>query len=399
MKILQINANYGLGSTGLIMRDIGDAIVDSGHEAYYAFQKCSEVPLNAYIIGNTLDWKLHAILCRIFGRQGFYSKSSTKKFLKYLEQIRPDIVHVHNLHSNYIHIELLFNYLAEHDIATVITMHDCWYFTGKCFHYIDCGCERFKSGCGKCIKKSAPPVSIIRDTSAKDWKVKNEVLHRIRRLAIVGCSNWTAKEAQKSFLGDCTISCIYNGVDTTIFSPKQNNLREKLGLSNQAFIVMGMANKWMQECNVGIISKIMSIKGVTLMIVGCTETQKQQLRIVDDHVISVGFIRSREELATYYNAADVFINLTHADTLPTVNMEAICCGTPVVTYNSSGSPELVPIGMGIVVEENDQEGIIQAVKKLQKQTVSIDNTLAKAMYNKNDNYYKYLDVYQSLLHL
>lgn len=80
-------------------------------------------------------------------------------------------------------------------------------------------------------------------------------------------------------------------------------------------------------------------------------------------------------------------------------MEAICCGTPVVTYNSSGSPELVPIGMGIVVEENDQEGIIQAVKKLQKQTVSIDNTLAKAMYNKNDNYYKYLDVYQSLLHL
>ena len=397
MRIIQINANYGFGSTGLIMRDIGSAISEAGNEAFFAYQRCNVQPTNGFVIGTVLDWKCHALLCRFMGRQGFYSTLSTKMFLKKLDNIKPDVVHLHNLHSNYINIEKLLRYLSENDIPTVITMHDCWYFTGKCFHYIDCGCDKFITGCGNCPKRLAPPASRIFDTSAKDWNVKNDLLHKIPRLAIVGCSKWITEEARKGFLKDCNLSYIYNGVDTNIFKPKHTTKRRKYGISEEEFVVLGMANKWLQDRNYSIIPKLKDIPNVKILVMGCTEDQVRKLEVEHPEVIAIGFVMDREEISEFYNMADVFVNLTHADTLPTVNMESICCGTPVITYNVSGSPELILDGTGFVVGEDDHNGVIEAIKTIQSSPMSNCHIKGMDSFDKNICYRKYVELYKSLL--
>ena len=395
MKVLQINANYGFGSTGLIVKDIGDVLQESGHEAYFAYQSTNQKIQTGYKVGNVLDWKIHAIMCRIFGKQGYYSKIATRRLLNYISQLVPDIVHLHNLHSNYVNLNMLLKYLADKDIPTVITMHDCWYFTGKCFHYADSDCDRFQYGCGKCKKKKSPPKSWMFDCSAKVWKDRKYFLHLIPRLKVIGCSNWICNEAKKSFLKDCDISCIYNGVDISIFRERETGLSSQLKEQDE-ILVMGMANKWFLPENISMITKVHSLENVKLMIVGCSEEQISTLSDMDENIIAIGYVKDRNELAEYYNAADVFVNLTHADTLPTVNMESICCGTPVITYDSCGSPELIDENSGMVIKEFNEEGVVNAILKMKKQKFEECSGIGIKKFDKNQCYEKYVSVYTKL---
>lgn len=401
MKILQINANYGFSSTGLIMKDIGEAIDTFPNSkgkcdmhAYYAYQNTNAETTNGIKIGSNLSWKLHALLCRLFGLQGYYSVISTLLFFRYLRKLKPDVIHLHNLHSNFINVPMLLRYLAKNDIATVITMHDCWWFTGKCFHYIDVNCDKFKTGCHGCPKQHALPPSYLWDCSHKIWTMKKDLLLKIPRLKIVGCSLWVCNEAKKSFLGACDISNIYNGVDTGIFHPIHDNLRNTI-VNENTFLIMGMANKWLQERNVVALEKVSSIPGMKLMVVGCTTKQIEFLKESFPDVIAIGFIKGREELARYYNAADVFVNVTHADTLPTVNMESICCGTPVITYEVCGSTELVNNLTGIVVKEDDVDGLATALYQVRSSSLNQCSEIGKKEFDKNVCYRKYCHLYNS----
>lgn len=396
MKVLQINANYGFGSTGLIVQDIGDILRENGHESYFAYQRTNQKIKTGYKVGNILDWKIHAVMSRVFGKQGYYSKIATRKLLKYITDLAPDIIHLHNLHSNYINLNILLKYLADKDIPTVITMHDCWYFTGKCFHYADCGCERFQNGCGICKKKKEPPKSWIFDCSAKVWKDRKYFLHLIPRLKVIGCSNWICNEAKKGLLKDCAISCIYNGVDINVFREKETDLRAQLKAQDE-ILVMGMANKWFLPENLSMITKVNSLEKVKLMIVGCNAEQIKMLSDVDKKIIAVGYVQDREELAEYYNAADVFVNLTHADTLPTVNMESICCGTPVITYNTCGGPELLDENSGIIVEEFNETEVINAILTIKTKEFKRCSEVGAQKFDKNHCYKKYISMYTQLL--
>lgn len=390
-KILQINANYGFGSTGLIIKDI-DALISqqSDLESIVAYQRINAHLDNGIVIGSNIDWKLHALLSRIFGKQGLYSSLPTRKFIGLLKHIKPDIVHLHNLHSNYININILLKYLAKNDIPTVVTMHDCWWFTGKCFHYIDVGCNRFTTGCGKCPKLKAPPASLFFDCTKSVYSIKKSALLAIPRLTVVGCSDWICGEAQKSFLREKNIVKLYNGVDTSIFKPAEEP-------HNECFTVMGMANKWLTDRERGLIDAILDGTDCQIMIVGCTDTQQKELSNYGPRVKSIGFIKNREDLAMLYNQADVFINVTHADTLPTVNMEAICCGTPVITYNSTGSPELVNQNTGYVVDEGDWQGIIELINKRKFPDRMFCAWEGKRIFDKNTCYDRYIDLYRLIL--
>jgi len=395
LKILQINANYGFGSTGVIIEDIGKAITKSGNEAFFAYQRANNSISTGIIIGNIIDWKLHAILCRIFGGQGYYSRVATHRFISKLKKIKPDVVHLHNLHSNFLNIDLLFKFLAKEDIATVITMHDCWYFTGKCFHYVDYKCEKYITGCGNCPKKKTPPKSYLFDWSRISLENKKNRIKNIPRLRIVGCSLWICKEAKRGILKDCKIEKVYNGVDISIFKPKENDIREKYNIKDK-FLVMGMANKWLLKENIDMLLSVSSIPNVNLMIVGCTEEQKKIIKSKNKNIIAVGFIKDRDELANYYSAADVFVNLTHADTLPTVNMESICCGTPVITYDSCGSPELISKETGVVVKENDKVGIINSIKDISKNKLKNCREVGVKKFDKEKCYERYIEIYKEL---
>ena len=397
MKVLQINATYGYSSTGLIVKDISDMLVKNGEQSYVAYQMCLDAPENGYKAGTMLDRKVHALLCRIFGKQGYYSRLETKKLLAYIDKIKPDIVHLHNLHSNYVHLNMLLDYLAKKDIATVITFHDCWYFTGKCFHYADIGCEGFMTGCGNCPKKKEAPRSLFFDWSSKVLKDRFKYLSKIPRLHIVGCSDWICSEARKGILKDFNISRIYNGVDIDIFKPFEvNALKEKYG---QAFYIMGMANKWLLNANKNLLEEVVKILNdkIKLVLVGCNEEQIKMLKNKSDNIIPIGFIKDRNELASFYNLADVFVNVTHVDTLPTVNKESICSATPVITFDSCGSPELILDGCGGVVKKGDVKGLIDEILNV-KQKIS-EQALSKSrkVFDKNNCYKEYLNLYKNLI--
>lgn len=397
MKVLQINATYGYKSTGLIARDINDLLAKEGAEVFAAYQTCNEPPQNGYQIGNSLDWKRHALLSRISGKQAWFSKGATKRFLQWVDQIRPDVVHLHNLHSNYIDLPLLLEYLAKKDIATVITMHDCWYFTGKCFHYANVGCDRFQIGCGNCPQKKTMPRSFFFDRSAEVFAEKKKLLQAIPRLKIVGCSEWICRESKKGFFKEFDVSCIRNGVDTDIFKPQDvSGLREQYGLG-KAKIILGMANKWLLPSNREAIARVLQMlnKDLRLVLIGCNEEQVRQIKKQSEFVMPLGYIQNREELAKHYCLADVFVNLTHADTLPTVNMESICCGTPVVTYDSCGSPELVLEGCGTIVPEYDVDALIPAIQSSIGKPANVE--LAKLSFDKTENYKAYLSVYKKMI--
>lgn len=396
MRILQINANYGFGSTGVIVKDIGEMLESTGHEPFFAFQRQKCSAKNGIQIGNTVDWKIHALLCRILGRQGFHSTVETKRFLKQMDQVKPDIVHLHNLHSNFINLDLLLRFLAKNDIPTVVTMHDCWYFTGKCFHYVDYNCNRYVDGCGNCPKRKAPPSSYLFDWSKGLLKKKKKAFCSIPRLKLIGCSRWISEEARKSVLCECDIDVIYNGVDVSVFKPTKADIRQQYGVQDD-FLVMGMANKWLQDQNIDMLEKVANMQDVRLMIVGCSREQQKIVKRLNENIVAIGFISEPETLAKYYSSSDVFVNLTHADTLPTVNMESICCGTPVITYDACGSPELVDDKTGIIVKEHDKEGIIKAILRVQNEEFNECAEYGRQKFDKAKCYKQYLQVYKEII--
>lgn len=395
MKVLQINAVYGFGSTGLIVKDIGDCLVKNGHQSLVAYAFSNDTPNSSYKIGNEFDRKLHALHARIFGKQGYASKGQTKKFLRWVGKIKPDIVHLHNLHSNYINFNMLCDYLANHKIPTVITLHDCWYFTGKCTHYAEVGCDKWQTQCGNCPQKKLEQASLFVDASGKVLKDRVAHLNEITNLTVVGCSQWISKQVGQSLLKPTEIKTIYNGVNTKIFTPRKSNFREQYNLGDK-FCILGMAQKWFNAKNKEVVEKIIThFAQDKIILVGCSEKQKQFLKKFPN-VLALGFIKEREILAEIYSSANVFVNLTYADTLPTVNMESICCGTPVITYNCGGSPELVDKDCGFIVEMDDFNGLRNAIDKIREGAINIDVSLQQRKFDKNENYKKYLDVYKGI---
>ena len=395
MKVLQINAVYGFGSTGIIVKDIETALENNGHQSYIAYQTAINPPADSYQVGNKIDWKFHALYSRIFGKQAYASKYATKKLINYIRQISPDVVHFHNLHSNYINLNMLCDFLARKDIATVITLHDCWYFTGKCTHYAAAKCDKWQASCGNCpLIKSEQP-SLFFDVTEKVLKDKTYHLNKIKNLTLVGCSEWITKEAEKSHITPKNLTTVYNGVDTAIFGPDNNNFKEKYNIT-KPFVIMGMADKWCLPENREAVKQIIETnKDSKIIIVGCKESQKDLFEEFEN-VLPLGYITDRQELSDIYALSDVFINLTHADTLPTVNMEAICCGTPVITYDCCGSPELIDNDSGFVVTENNIPDLLEKIKLIKTNPPKIIIAEKHKKFDKNTCYNAYLEIYKKI---
>lgn len=394
MKILQINATFGLGSTGKIVKDIASTVEKNGGTAYVAYQETNEKIKNGYRVGGTFGWKMHALHARIFGKQGYASKLATKKLLKWIDKIKPDVVHLHNLHSNYIHFNTLCSYLENKDIPTVITLHDCWYFTGKCTHFVSAKCNKWQDGCGNCPQLKNEQPSLFFDTTATVLKDRITHLNNIHNLTVVGCSRWIENQLKKSKLKPKKTYVVYNGVDTKIFTPHANEFRRQHHIKEDAFLIMGMADKWCAVENKDFVKRIIdSYKDDTIVIVGCNEKQKDAMKSFNN-VIALGYIKDKKNLADVYASADVFVNLTHADTLPTVNMESISSGTPVITFHCCGSPELVDEDSGFVVEENDVEGLIEKINEIKVKGLSFDVFEKQKKFDKDVCYQAYVDIYK-----
>ena len=398
--VLQINAVYGKGSTGEISKDISAVALECGWDSYVA---CSIKPsgitkeTSIFLIGNLVDHKLHAMFSRLFGLQGYYSHIATYVFLKKIDAISPDIIHIHNIHSNYLNMKMLFRYIKRKKIPTIISLHDCWYYTGKCYHYLYDNCSRWQEKCGRCprLKKEIP--SYLCDCTRFVLADREKYIGNNPYVYVVGVSDWITSEARKSVLKSRVFGTIHNGVDLSVFSPKKDNLRDELQLTDK-FVILGMANKWLLEDNIDTLRYITEKidQDSALVLIGCKRDSKLPVG-----VIGIPFVKDRNLLASYYSMADVFVNVTKVDTLPTVNIESIACGTPVVTYNSGGSAEIVDGETGYAVPYGDYKELfrsIELVKKNEKKHYSASCVArSHAKFDNRNCYKEYVSLYENIL--
>ncbi|MBO5480982.1 MAG: glycosyltransferase [Clostridia bacterium] len=366
MKILQINAVYGTGSTGRIVADISDTIKRAGGESFVAYQSTIEPVENAFVMGSSFTRKVDALRARVFGLQAYGSKRATKRLLRWMDEIKPDVVHLHNLHSHYIHLPLLCKYLAKKDIPTVITLHDCWFFTGKCTHYTSAKCNKWQTGCGNCpqLKKDIP--SWLFDRTAKMWKDKKELFSAIPRLAVIGVSDWITNEAKKSFLQNAKIiQRIYNWIDLQTFYPREENIREQYHLPKDKFLIFCIGAGWNNRMEKwrDLLRLAQKLPSNMHIVLGGSVQSPQDL---PDNITSIGYIHSTENLAKLYAGVDAYVHLSREDTFGKVIAEAMACGTPAVVYNATACPELVGKGCGYVVKTGDIDGICVALQMIQE---------------------------------
>lgn len=394
MKVIEINATYGYTSTGNIVKDIETTLNNNGHECAVAYQSALVKPKNGFKVGNFFDRKWHALWTRIYGAQGYASRCATKKLIKWIRKQKPDIVNLHNVHSNYINLNMLLSFFAKENIRTVISLHDCWFFTGKCFHFIEDGCYKWKESCGTCPRKKKDAISFV-DRSKKVLKDKKEKFNAIKNLTVVASSKWVGGLVEESILKDKPKAHIYNGIDTKFFSPnKRVDHPDK-------FVILGDGNKWTQQNNLELLDLVYNslLDDDLLVLYGIRDEHLEVLKNYPK-IYKIPYENNKEKMAKIFASSDVFVNATHADTLPTVNMEAASTGTPVITYNACGSPELVSDCVsGYVVEVGDVLGMMEAIKKVKDGKISRKDVrdFAEKSFDKEKNYLKYLELFETLL--
>ena len=344
MKVLQVNTVSGYGSTGRICVELSNGLIANGHEAFIAYSQGSSAHANSFRFGTTMEQKAHALLSRITGLQGYFSPIGTKELINWINREKPDIVHLHNLYSNNINLIHLLDHLADKKTATVITLHDCWFFTGKCTHYTDDNCIKWVTLCHKCPRLRKDNKSLYFDRTPKMYEDKKKAFGKIDNLAVIGVSDWITNEAKRSFLKDAKIiERVYNWIDQSVFRPTNGNIRKRYGIPAEKSIILGVSADWNTKDNK--IKDFIKLAGlmaenVKVVLVGGTSSPD----CIPGTIIHIPYIKSASEMAEIYSFADVYVHLSTEDTFGKVIAEAMACGTPVVVYNSTACPEVVGHG-------------------------------------------------------
>lgn len=365
MRVLQITAFSGWGCTGRIALGIHNELVAQGHESTIAWGRTNTAPdtVPTIQIGSSMDQKMHGLYTRITDRCGFGSKRVTEEFIKKVDEYKPDLIQLHILHGYYINLEVLFNYIKERNIPVVWTFHDCWAFTGHCPYFDLVGCEKWKTGCHDCQQKAHHPTSWLLDNSKWNWNKKRELFTGVNNMTIVTPSRWLAGLVKQSFLSGCAVEVINNGINLNDFKPTQNDFRVNKHLENKK-IVLGVSSTWADSKGLKDFIELSKLlpENYQIVLVGLTKEQKQEL---PKPLMGIERTDSVQELAALYSTSDVFVNPTYEDNYPTTNLEALSCGTPVVTYRTGGSVEAVEeSGAGAIVEQGDVQLLKNAVEKI-----------------------------------
>lgn len=344
------------------MFQLADAVAEEGQTlctAGFTWKKANRPDF--VMTSNVFEKTLHTYLARVTGRIGCFSYFATKRLLKKMEQFRPSVIHLHNLHGWFINLPMLFQYIKKNNIPVVWTLHDCWSFTGHCPHFDMIGCEKYQTGCHDCPLYRAYPQTWF-DYSEAMYRKKKEWFTGVENLTIVTPSKWLAEKLNGSFLRDYEVRVINNAVDRSVFKPGAGDIRQRYGLDGK-YVVLGVAYAWDAKKGLDVMIRLSEKLGsdYKIVLVGTDEHVDAGL---SENIISIHRTQNQQELAELYSAADVFINPTREDTFPTVNMEALACGTPVVTFRTGGSPEIIDDTCGIVVPKNDEMALEYAVRKV-----------------------------------
>lgn len=396
MKIAGLNSVF-YGSTGKIMRQIAESGKDR-HEFLLCAPNGRHNPVtpddNCFVFGGRWDEDIHLAMTRFTGLHGCFSKSATRSLIKRLEEFDPDVLHMHNLHSSYVNLEMLFDYIKQSKVKTVWTLHDCWAFTGHCPHYLYAGCDKWLTECGKCPIYKSYPNSYV-DTSRLLFAKKQEWFCGVENMTIVTPSEWLAGEVKRSFLGDYPVRVINNGIDLGVFKPC-GDFKQKHGIEDKK-MVLGVSFNWNERKGIDVFVRLAQMLGdeYKVVLVGVKDDVKEKL---PKQILAIGRTQSQQELAEIYSAADVFVNATREDNFPTVNIEAIACGTPVVTFDVGGSKEMLDDTCGIVVKLNDIDGMYNSIVEVcGGNGLTADACQKRAgLYNMYDRFSEYIRLYEEV---
>ncbi len=402
MNVLQINSVINTGSTGRICEEIGNMLISQGNKSYIAFGRQEKFSnLTKIKIGNILDNIVHLISTRLFDNHGFASINATKKLIRKIKAISPDIIHIHNLHGYYINIEILFKFLQKENIPVVWTLHDCWAFTGHCSHFSFVGCEKWKTQCYNCPQTKEYPKSFFLDNSKKNFLIKKEYFTSLNNLTIVTVSDWLKSVAQQSYLSKYFVKRIYNGVDTSIFVPLDNNSLSKNKHISGKFVMLGVASVWSKRKGLNdylSLSKLLHNDEVIVLI----GLKKNIISKLPSNIIGIEKTENIFNLVEWYSISDVVLNLSVEETFGLTTVEGFACGTPSIVYNTTASPELITPKTGYIVERDESlkplRGAIDNIKIRGKSFYKeACRKRSLEFFDKNNRYKEYLNLYQQLL--
>ncbi len=394
MKILMINVTCGTGSTGRICTDLAETLEKKGHIVKIAYGRdevLEKYKKYAIKIGNDFDIKMHVLKARLMDASGFGSKRVTSQFIEWIKLFDPDVIHLHNIHGYYINIEILFQYLKICGKKIIWTLHDSWAFTGHTPYCDVINCHKWEICCDKCELLKEYPKSLF-DFSKRNWIKKSILFKGIPEMTIITPSEWLQSLLKNSFLKKYRTLVINNGINTKVFFNRNSKIFEKYGIKDK-FIILGVSSVWdnMKGLNDYLKLSKMLDERCKMVLVGLT---LKQIKNLPKNIVGIERTENIDELAMLYSEANLFLNLSYCENYPTVNIEALACGTPVLTYNTGGSPEIVFKYGGIVVEKGNILGIKQEIKNIIKNKIQVSFSSAE-----NDISYmisKYLKIYDNI---
>lgn len=400
MRVLMINAVYKTGSTGRMLIEMEKYYQACGIDIFIACAQGIELEDDRhFIIGNRFDWKLNALKSRITGNQCSGSSFQTYRLISYIERIHPDVIHLHNLHSSYVNVHLLLRYIARHNIPTVQSLHDCWNYTGKCTHYTVKQCFRWKDGCGNCPNLKGNIPSWFFDRTHQMLEEKAADYGSIQRLAVIGVSEWILNEAKQSVLKNAKLSgYVYNWIDLDIYKNRPSEeLRKKLGLDGK-FVILGVSNGWYTSKGLDYFIQLAEMIDDDEIIVLLGKMGSEVT--LPKRIISIPPTNSQDELAEYYSASDVFMQLSLEESFGKVVAEALACETPVIAMDSTANSELVGERCGILVPKSDLVSVKKAYKTLKrcgkKAYGKQCRSFAEENFSMSANIEKYIDIYKEI---
>ena len=393
-RLLIINITCNQGSTGRIAEQVGVMMIQRGWDVYLAHGARRVNPSELISIPfSTIGGEyIHALKSFLLDADGLGSKKATKKLVEIIQKVNPDIIQIHNLHGYYINYQILFEYLNSTRIPIVMTLHDCWAFTGHCVHFSIIGCEKWKTGCYECeLKNKYPKNSLLFDRSKRNFSLKKKYFSSNPNLHIVAVSDWLYGLIRNSFLKNNPLHIIKNGIDLNVFRPQEVKKTER-------FCILAVSNVWHKDkglYDIYQLRELLSEEDYKIIVVGLS---KKQIKSLPAGITGITSTSNQQELACLYSNADVLINPTYADTFPTINLESIACGTPVVTYKTGGSPESITEKTGVIVDQGDIEGMASAIRKLRTRPLSSDECRQYAInsFDKEHCFMRYIELYEQL---
>ncbi len=393
MKVVQINITGGSGSTGQICVAVSRLLTDQHIENIIFYSHGSSDVSVAVRYQKPYDVRFNTVKTRLCGDWGFEASSATRRLVKRMKQFEPDIVQLHNLHGHNINLKILFDYLRKSKVKVFWTFHDCWAFTGYCMHYDMIGCQKWQTGCKNCPQRSR--FSWLFDRSSTLYRRKKKLFSELD-MTIITPSCWMEREVKKSFLKDYPTKVIHNGVDTEIFRAVASDFRERYDLKEKK-VILGVAFDWSSRKGLDVFVQLAERlpDDFHIVLVGTNERVEAQL---PENVISIRRTQNKSELSAVYTAADVFVNPTREEVLGLTNLEALACGTPVVTFDTGGSPECINESCGIVVPKDDIDDLIRALTYICEERPFTAEACRKRArkFEQDKQFRQYLDLYTAV---